>query len=251
MNSGVLYLEDGPQITIELCRPEKGNAFDKHMAAEIGWAFRRANECSGARFVLLRGQGRHFCTGADLNWMAKAGTLTAEENTADAQAIADMYTAMAQCEVPILARVHGKVRGGGVGLTAASDIVVCHETTTFALPEARMALVTGILTPVVQDKIGRSRFLYYAMTGFEMSAAEARECGLVHFQGREDEVENFLNRCRESIELNDAMAVRGIKAMAGARDVQPRRWLEWTAEARGSGEAQRRMNAFLKGDGKK
>lgn len=251
MNSGVSYSESGAQVTIELCRPERGNAFDHAMANEIGLAFRRANESSAARFVLLKGRGRHFCTGADLNWMAGRGALTDRENEADVEPIAAMYEAMGQCELPILARVHGKVRGGGVGLAAASDIVVCDHATTFALPEARMALVTGILTPILRDRIGRSQFLFYAITGFEMSAPEALRNGLAHFHGSESEVDRFLDRCRENIEMNDLSALKGIKAMARKEDVHPRRWLEWTAEARRGDEAQRRMRSFLKAAGKK
>lgn len=244
--SRVSFDQNGSQVTIELRRPEKGNAFDREMALMLAEAFQRANKSEAARFVLMKGQGRHFCTGADLNWMAKAHELGPKENLEDLSVIDSMYAAIAACELPVIALAHGKVRGGGMGLTAAADIAICDSKTTFALPEARMALATGVLTPLVMNKIGRSRFLYHAMTGFEMSAPEAKESGLVQFCGGESQIQALLKEFKSGIESSDGDTLKKMKRLSKMNDLPSHRWMEWSAEARVSDEAKRRMSAFLK-----
>jgi methylglutaconyl-CoA hydratase len=192
-------------LQITLSRPEKGNAIDGEMALQLVEAFSSASKSREARLVLLRGRGRHFCAGADLSWLGDAQDLSV---------ISRLYSSILHCDLPVLALGHGSVRGGGVGLMAASDIAACDAATTFGLPEIFLGLSPGVLSPALMRKIGYSRFLEHSLSGREFSAREALADGLVNFTGTMAEAEKFLLELAGRIASAPPEAVRAIKATA-------------------------------------
>src|SRR5690606_10321743 len=104
---------------VTLARPELHNAFNEGMIAELTEAFSGFHKDADVRVVVLAGEGKSFCAGADLNWMEKMARYTFEENVEDAQALAKMLRSIYYCSKPVIARVHGAAFGGGVGLVAA------------------------------------------------------------------------------------------------------------------------------------
>ena len=107
-----------------LNRPHVHNAFNDELIGHITKAFDKVKNDSSARAVVLSGKGKSFCAGADLNWMKETQSFTQEENYADSFGLSEMMEAMKRCPVPVVARVHGFVLGGGVGLVAACDYVL-------------------------------------------------------------------------------------------------------------------------------
>jgi methylglutaconyl-CoA hydratase len=229
---------------VRLNRPERGNSFDSETAKELARAFRDAHENPKARVILLGGEGKNFCTGADLDWMGKMGSLPMDENIQDAlSSLYELYDAILGCDVPVLGHAHGKVLGGGMGLVAGCDLAACRSDTTFALPEAQLGLVPGTLTPFLIRKIGHARFMDLALTSREISAQEAFDAELVSFIGSEQAVDSFLLEAVEKILSQAPGAVRAIKKSARDFSIPTseniRQLALLTAERRASPEAKK------------
>ena len=165
---------------VTLARPERHNAFDEALIASITQAFTTLGQDSSIRAIILSGQGKSFCAGADIDWMRRAGSWTEAENRADAIKLSDMLLAIDSCPKPVIARAHGAVSGGGVGLIACADMVVALESSVFRLSEVRLGLSPATISPFVVAKIGASAARRWFLTAEGFGASDARAMGLVH-----------------------------------------------------------------------
>lgn len=157
---------------VELRRPEHRNALDGDAWRALADEVRRHGEDAGVRVLVLRSEGPVFCAGADLDWMRAAAP-------AELMAIPEALAAIAACPKPVVARVHGPVFGGGVGLVAACDLVVAAEAARFTLSEVRVGVAPAIVSPAVIGRVGPSRFRAWALTARAVAADEALAAGLV------------------------------------------------------------------------
>lgn len=173
------YRTDGTIANVTLTRPDLHNAFNETMIEELRSAFVGFDKHSNVRAVVLSGEGKSFCAGADLNWMKKMVDYTFEQNVEDAHALSRMLSIIAHCPKPVIARIHGAAFGGGVGLIAACDIAVAVESATFCLSEVKLGLLPAVISPFVLKKIGQSNAQRYFMTAERFTAAEAQRIGLV------------------------------------------------------------------------
>ena len=138
-------------LTLTLNRPEKANSYDGAMVRALTAELR---SLTGVRLVVLRGAGKNFCGGADLDWMAQGGCLSDAENVQDMRCILEMYQTLLSVTQPILVYVQGKVRGGGLGLVSCADYAIAEDAADFALSEVRWGLVPGIITPLLERRLG-------------------------------------------------------------------------------------------------
>jgi len=132
------------------------------------------------RAVVLAGDGPSFCAGADIAWMRAAMSLDVEGNEQDAMAMADTFELIDTCPAPIIARVHGAVLGGGMGLCAVSDLVIAESGTKFGFTETRLGILPAIISPYVIAKIGESHARALFPGGRRFDATRAARIGLVH-----------------------------------------------------------------------
>ena len=131
----LLISTSGPVMTVSLNRPQVRNAFNEELIGELtAWA--ASPLPVGVRVAVLRGEGGHFCAGADLGWMSKMVGYSQAENVRDALAMAAMFHALDRLPVPLIGRIHGAALGGGAGLAAVCDIVVAGEDAQFGFTEA-------------------------------------------------------------------------------------------------------------------
>ncbi len=165
---------------VALNRPDVHNAFNETLIGELTEVLNVLDEDDAVRAVVLAGNGKSFCAGADLNWMKKMAGYSAEENLADAQALALMLRTLNGLSKPTVARVQGATYGGGVGLTACCDIAIAAIEATFALSEAKLGLIPATISPYVIEAIGARQARRYFLTGERFDAAEAYRIGLVH-----------------------------------------------------------------------
>jgi methylglutaconyl-CoA hydratase len=165
---------------VTLNRPEVHNAFDETLIAELTAALAVLDADEAVRAVVLRGAGKGFCAGADLNWMKKMAGFSRAQNLADARALARMLATLRGITKPTLARVHGNVFGGGVGLVACCDIALGDHDAIFALSEARLGLIPATVAPYVIEAIGARQASRYFLTAERFTAAEALRIGLLH-----------------------------------------------------------------------
>lgn len=167
---------------VTLSRPDRHNAFDATLIAELRSAFDALTRepVGGLRAVVLAGDGPSFCAGADIDWMRAAASLDVEANEQDAMAMADMFEAIDTCPVPVIARVHGAALGGGMGLLACADIVIAESGTRFGFTETRLGILPAVVSPFVVAKIGESNARALFPGGRRFDAMRAQRIGLVH-----------------------------------------------------------------------
>ena len=150
---------------VVLDRPEIHNAFNDELAKQVTEAFTELGRRNEVRVVVLAGNGKSFCAGADLNWMKRMVQYTYEQNLADARAVGQMYLAIAKCPKPVIARVHGAALGGGAGLVAACDIGVAIESVQFGFTEVKLGIIPAIISPFVIARVGPGRAREFFITG--------------------------------------------------------------------------------------
>jgi methylglutaconyl-CoA hydratase len=229
----------GPLLRIAMARPERRNAFDAALIAELAAAFADVGD---ARAVVLSGDGPSFSAGADVEWMRSSVELSYEENIEDALRLRAMLDAIDRCPAPVVARVQGHALGGGCGLVAVADVAVADSEAQFAFSEVRLGIVPAVISPFALAKIGSSAARRWFVSGERFSADVAMRIGLVH------EVSSDLDDAVDAIvrELLAAApgAARGAKELARGplpADETARR----IAAHRTSPEGQEGLRAFL------
>ncbi|MDS4070593.1 MAG: enoyl-CoA hydratase/isomerase family protein [Candidatus Competibacter sp.] len=199
--------------TIWMNRPDRHNAFDETLIAELTAACRALDVDESARVVVLAGRGKSFSAGADLNWMKRAAGHAVEQNLDDARKLATMLRALAELRKPTVARVHGAALGGGTGLAAACDICVASTAAVFATSEVRFGLIPATIGPYVLRAIGARQAARYFLTAERIDSRRAWELGLVH---ELVEPEALDARVREIVA---ALLAGGPQAQAAAKDL--------------------------------
>ena len=171
-------LDDYGTARLTLNRPERHNAFNADLIAALTEAFTRLGQAGEARAIVLKGAGKSFSAGADLDWMRAAAGWSRQENEADALRLSDMLAAINACPKPVIVVAHGHVTGGGVGLVACADMAVAVDGTQFRLSEVRLGLTPATISPFVMAKIG-ARARRWFLTAEAFDAATAHGLGLV------------------------------------------------------------------------
>jgi methylglutaconyl-CoA hydratase len=230
---------DGAVLRFTLARPERRNAFDAALIAELTDAF---TDVADARAVVLAGEGESFCAGADVEWQRSSIDLTYEENVEDAMRLYRMCEAIDACPAPVITRVHGYALGGGSGLVACSDIAIAAEDATFGFTEVRLGIIPAVISPFVFAKIGPGAARRWFLTGERFGAEVALRIGLVHevTASSHEAVEKIV----EAILASGPEAVRVAKRLARERP-GGRETAEIAAGRRTSQEGQAGLRAFL------
>jgi methylglutaconyl-CoA hydratase len=166
---------DGHLLRVTLAKPERRNAFDAALIAELADAFGNVGD---ARCVLLEGDGPSFCAGADVEWQRASIDLSYEENVADAMRLYTMLEAIDSCPAPVVCCVHGFALGGGSGLVACADIAVAWPDAVFGFTEVRLGIIPAVISPFVLPKIGSAARRYF-VTGEQFDPEVALRIGLV------------------------------------------------------------------------
>jgi methylglutaconyl-CoA hydratase len=230
---------DGPFLRVNLARPERRNAFDAALIAELREAF---SDVGDARAVVLAGDGESFCAGADVEWMRSSIDLSYEENVQDARRLRQMLETMDECPAPVVVRVHGHALGGGLGLVACADIAVSSSDAQYAFSEVKLGIVPSVISPFALATIGPSAARRYFVTGERFGADVALRIGLVHEV--DDDVDAALGRVLDELLSAGPEAARQAKRLVLDRPdalATERR----IAERRTSDEGQEGLRAFL------
>jgi methylglutaconyl-CoA hydratase len=230
---------EGPVLRVTLARPDRRNAFDAAVIAELASAFVDAGR---ARAVVLAGDGPSFCAGADVDWMRSTADLSYEENVADANALRAMLEGVDGCPAPVVARVQGHAFGGGAGLVAAADVAIASPDTVFAFSEVKLGIVPAVISPFVLEKIGPGPARRYFLTGERLDAATALRIGLVH-EVTED-LDTAVDRVVAELLSAGPLAARWAKRLVRERP-EGSETARWIAERRVSEEGQEGLRAFL------
>jgi len=180
LEDAVLCAADGPVGRITLNRPEKRNALNEAVIKGIKSALGELRRNSGLRAVVLTGAGKDFCSGADLAALEKISNATASDNRDDAHSLMELFLLIREYEVPVIAAVRGRALAGGCGLASACDLVLATASARFGYPEVKIGFVPAIVLAILRRNISEKRAFELITLGEEISAAEARELGLVN-----------------------------------------------------------------------
>jgi methylglutaconyl-CoA hydratase len=214
MSTALAIERQGPIGLVTMNRPERHNAFDDVLIAELTEALRSMEAEDGIRIVVLSGTGKSFSAGADLNWMKRMAGFSMDENRRDAMGLAALMRTLAHLRKPTIARVQGAALGGGVGLVACCDIAVATHDSYFALTEVKLGLIPAVISPYVIAAIGERAARRYFLTGERFEAADAWRLGLLHeIAGSQPEMDDLIGA------IVDAMLAASPAAQRGAKDL--------------------------------
>ena len=241
----------GAMLTIALNRPKTHNAMTPAMIVELRDIFAALPERDDVRVVVLTGNGRSFCAGADLNFMRAASDYTFADNVKDGEAIFDLMKMIDECPKPVVGRVMGAIIGGGMGLVSCCDIVVAAERSTFGLSEARLGILPAVISPYVLAKIGISNGRQLFLTGERFNAEHAQAINLVHHVVPEEELDNKVTervhqllQAAPGAQADAKILIKYVSSHQGQESLR-----EYTADLiarrRASGEGKEGMSSFL------
>ena len=197
-----------------LNRPERNNAYNGTMIDELIESFTSLHNNDDVRVVLIRGNGKHFQGGADLEWLKEIGKLNKEENIEVSRKTASAIKGLTEFPKPTIAMIHGGCFGGGTGIAAAADIVVASEDAIFSIAEARWGVMAGIIIPHLNASIGVRNVRRYALTCERFNAHEAKNIGLVHQICKTGELNDAVKSIIESLLMCAPIALEMTKKRA-------------------------------------
>ena len=161
----VVFSKEGKIARVIFNRPEVHNAFNSKMIGEIDDAFEKIRSDESIRMVILTGEGKSFCAGADINWMREIIDYSYEQNLEESLQLAEVLHKIYALPKPTIAMVNGTAIGGGNGFLSACDISVASEEAKFGLSEVKIGLVPAAISPYVMRRIGESKAREYFLTG--------------------------------------------------------------------------------------
>jgi methylglutaconyl-CoA hydratase len=183
-----ILLDVSPEGTavLTLNRPQKRNAFNANVIAELTDAFETLSKNPQCRLVLIRGNGPVFSAGADLDWMKAAAHYTAHENEEDAYGMAEMLRRLFELPQVTIALLHGAAMAGACGVAAACDIAIAKKGTIFSFSEVKLGIIPATISPYIINAIGPrwARTLFVTAERFEADVAE--RLGLIHHEVEDD-----------------------------------------------------------------
>lgn len=237
--------------TVTLNRPELHNAFNDELIRDLIRCFGDLEINKNVRLVVLTGEGKSFCAGADLNWMKAMKDYSHAENLKDSQNLAELFTVINQFSRPVIGKINGSALGGGAGLVACCDYVVAVESAVIAFTEVRLGLLPAVISPFVIAKIGESHARASFLSGAKIPVGRAFVMGLVHQVSTSER----LNQDIEVVVSDFLLAGPGATILCKelikkvVSDNDPKKSRDYTCETiskvRSSTEGQEGMSALL------
>ena len=247
---------------VTLARSEKYNALNVQMITELievfSWTAKNSVGVTGKlisddgtpylRVLVLSGEGKHFCAGADINMMRDAGANTPEENRRDSERLDSLFNGLWAHPCFTIGKIQGVALGGGAGLIACLDHVICDSRVKIALSEGKLGILPAVIGPYVYRRMGSANFRRHAMLAGRMDTSEALRIGMI------DCIDDSLD---ESSVVSEVLST-GPCAVTAAKelslgfdrwegdDESLRLWtLDFTSRMRGSDEGQEGLSSFL------
>jgi methylglutaconyl-CoA hydratase len=200
--------------TVTLNNPDKHNSFDDKIIAQLTIIFMEIAERNDINVMILASTGKSFSAGADLGWMKRMASYSYEENLSDANALAQMLSALNFLPQTTIAQIQGAAFGGAVGLASCCDIVIASNKASFCLSEVKLGLIPATISPYVVNAIGQKASRRYFQTAERFFADKAQQLGLVDEIVSVEELEDTVNNMVITVLKNGPQAVRQAKQLA-------------------------------------
>jgi methylglutaconyl-CoA hydratase len=236
-------------LTVWLNRPELHNAFDETMLRELTGCMETLDP--SVLCVILRGRGKSFCAGVDLNWMKAVSQNSYEQNYTESLLLSKCFLSIYNCPKPTLAVVHGVALGGANGLLSACDMAYCTDDATFSLSEVKIGIVPACISPYVIKRVGEYGAKELMLTGRRIRGPEAEHFRLVNKSVPAENLEAAISDLTNLLRTSGPMAMSQCKTLIHkvANELTLMEAYDYTArmiaDIRASAEGQEGMNAFL------
>lgn len=247
----ITHLDSLGVLSITMNRPEVHNAFDEQQIARLTDVLSKAAENTDVKVIILGSDGKHFCAGADINYMQRMGGNTREQNLEDAAALAGLMKTLNTIPKPTIARVQGAAYGGAVGLVCCCDIAIGATSTVLSLSEVKIGLVPATIGPYVIRAIGQRAARRLFISGERVAAHAAQSMGLLHSVVEDELLEDAVQGIATALLENspNAMAMAKQVVFELAPDEVTDDMIEYTietiADIRESDEGREGTAAFL------
>ncbi len=241
---------DGPIARVSFCRPEVHNAFNDTLIYEMTDLFSSLKQDKNLRVIVLTGEGKSFCAGADLNWMRRVKDYSFEKNLEESLALANLFWLIYSMPVPVVGRINGAAIGGGTGFVSVCDIAVAAESAKFSFSEVKIGVVPACIGPYVIRKIGEGKAREFFISGERLTAADAYRIGLVNRYYSDDKLYEEIEALIKTVLSSGPNAIKMAKELiSNVPHMTPDQFRPYTAEMiarlRKSDEGQEGMDAFL------
>lgn len=238
-------------VHLTLNRPKQANAFNAEMIAELVDAMDDLAQQSNVRALMLSGEGKHFCAGADIHWMQAMVDKDQTENHADAYQLATLMSKLDTLPFPTLALVHGSAFGGALGLICCCDVVFASSDARFCLSEVKLGLVAATIAPYVIRAMGVRQARRYMLSAELINAETALSLGLIHHSSDLESTLEAATRWLSNVTEHGPQALRETKTLCQACYQHPidqsliQHTSDLIARIRVSNQGQEGLRAFL------
>jgi methylglutaconyl-CoA hydratase len=246
----ILSRRDEHSVQITLNRPDLHNAFNETLIAELSECFKSLGQDETVQLIILTGEGKSFCAGADINWMKSMVAYSREENLKDSQNLADMFKIINECPKPVIGRINGSAFGGGVGLVAVCDIAVAVDSAKFSFSEVKLGIIPAVVSPYVLKKIGPGHARQLFITGERFDSQTAQNIGLIHRTAKLEDIDEKIDETVKMLSANGPRAMHEVKLLiSNWYDLNEESYRKYTvekiAELRTAPEGHEGLEAFL------
>jgi len=203
-------------VYVTLDRPEKRNALSAEMIADLTEMATTIGGSSKSRAIVLKGRGKAFCAGGDLDWMKQQIDADRKTRIKEARKLAEMLKALNEMPTPLIGQIHGAAMGGGVGMACVCDLAIADQDTNFGLTETRLGLIPATISPYVIARMGEGMARRVFMSSRIFKGAEAEKLGIIARsvcaddleRAVEEEVAPYLSVAPEAVGAAKALARR-------------------------------------------
>jgi methylglutaconyl-CoA hydratase len=246
----LVYTKKDDIATVTLNRPDVHNAMNDVLMKELTRCFQQLSTDDSLAAIILTGNGKSFCAGADLTWMKSMVTYSKYENKKDSRLLLDMYETIYSCPKPVIGRINGHAFGGGIGLLAVCDITVTVPETKFAFSEVKLGIIPAVISTFVAPRMAPSDMRRFFITGERFDSSVAHTIGLIDLVVPPEKLDEVVNSCAEQVRSSGPLAIKEVKHLIDnllKMDVKKYKELtiEKISELRISPEGQEGINAFL------
>jgi methylglutaconyl-CoA hydratase len=237
-------------VTISLNRPDVHNAMNDVLMNELTSCFKDLSTDSTASIIILTGNGKSFCAGADLTWMKRMVSYSKAENKKDSHLLLDMYETLYSCPKPLIGRINGAAFGGGIGLLAVCDITITIPEVKFAFSEAKLGIIPSVISTFVAPRMTPADMRRLFITGERFDSAVAHDVGLIDLIVSPENFDTAVQSCVDQVRSSGPVAVKEVKCLIqNLQEMDVKKYKEYTvdkiSELRVSSEGQEGISAFL------
>ncbi|MFM2588095.1 enoyl-CoA hydratase-related protein [Vibrio sp. TBV020] len=245
------HIDSNGMAHVRLSRPNVANAFNDKTISELVATLETLSSYANIRGLILTGEGKHFSSGADINWMRSMVNKNKEDNQHDAYQLATLLEKLDTFPHPTLAIVNGCAFGGALGLICCCDMVIAHDNAKFCLSEVKLGLVPATIAPYVIRAIGVRHTRRYMLSAEVINAERALDLDLIHQvidQSQSEQIvaawiANTLTLAPHALATSKRLCARCEQVVV---DGPLKRYTsELIAEVRVSDEGQEGLSAFL------